>query len=85
VGQADLARTGPGAAAHQTDIARGVMGARKGRSRSSGVSGATIQSADRIVVVDESGVAEEGGHHELIAAGGIYRRLHTARFGTLIV
>jgi ATP-binding cassette subfamily B protein len=36
-------------------------------------------------VVDESGVAEEGGHHELIAAGGIYRRLHTARFGTLIV
>jgi ABC-type multidrug transport system fused ATPase/permease subunit len=26
-------------------------------------------------VVDESGVAEEGRHDELIAAGGIYRRL----------
>jgi ATP-binding cassette subfamily B protein len=46
---------------------------------------ATIQNADRIVVVDESGVAEEGRHDELIAAGGIYRRLHTAQFGTLVV
>ena len=36
---------------------------------------ATIQNADRIVVVDESGVAEQGRHDELIAAGGIYRRL----------
>jgi ATP-binding cassette subfamily B protein len=44
---------------------------------------ATIQNADRIVVVDESGVAEEGRHDELIAAGGIYRRLHAAQFGTL--
>jgi ATP-binding cassette, subfamily B, bacterial len=46
---------------------------------------ATIQHADRIVVVDESGVAEEGRHDELIAAGGIYRRLHSAQFGTLVV
>jgi ATP-binding cassette subfamily B protein len=45
---------------------------------------ATIQNADRIVVVDESGVAEEGRHDELIAAGGIYRRLHAAQFGTPI-
>jgi ATP-binding cassette, subfamily B, bacterial len=37
------------------------------------------------VVVDESGVAEEGRHDELIAAGGIYRRLHTAQFGALVV
>jgi ATP-binding cassette subfamily B protein len=42
---------------------------------------ATIQHADRIVVVDEAGVAEEGRHHELVAAGGIYRRLHAAQFG----
>jgi ATP-binding cassette subfamily B protein len=42
---------------------------------------ATIQHADRIVVVDETGVAEEGRHDELIAAGGIYRRLHAAQFG----
>lgn len=44
---------------------------------------ATIQHADRIVVVDETGVAEEGRHHELVAAGGIYRRLHAAQFGTV--
>ncbi len=42
---------------------------------------ATIRHADRIVVVDETGVAEEGRHDELIAAGGIYRRLHAAQFG----
>jgi ATP-binding cassette, subfamily B, bacterial len=45
---------------------------------------ATIQHADRIVVVDETGVAEEGRHDELIAAGGIYRRLHAAQFGTAL-
>jgi ATP-binding cassette subfamily B protein len=41
---------------------------------------ATIQNADRIVVVDESGVVEQGRHHELVAAGGLYRRLHAAQF-----
>ena len=43
---------------------------------------ATIQGADRIVVVDESGVAEQGRHRELIARDGVYRRLHEAQFGT---
>ena len=43
---------------------------------------ATIQNADRIVVVDESGVAEQGRHDELLAAAGIYQRLHTAQFGS---
>jgi ATP-binding cassette subfamily B protein len=42
---------------------------------------ATIQNADRIVVVDESGIAEQGPHDELIASAGIYRRLHQAQFG----
>lgn len=42
---------------------------------------ATIQGADRIVVVDETGVAEQGRHNELVAAGGVYRRLHEAQFG----
>ena len=42
---------------------------------------ATIQNADRIVVVDETGVAEQGRHHDLVAADGIYRRLHEAQFG----
>jgi ATP-binding cassette subfamily B protein len=46
---------------------------------------ATIQTADRIVVVDETGVAEQGQHRELIAAGGVYRRLHDAQYGALQV
>jgi ATP-binding cassette subfamily B protein len=41
---------------------------------------ATIQNADRIVVVDHSGVAEEGPHAELVSAQGIYQRLHEAQF-----
>jgi len=40
---------------------------------------ATIRGADRIVVVSESGVIEQGSHQELIRAGGIYRRLHDAQ------
>ncbi len=41
---------------------------------------ATVQNADRIVVVDESGVAEQGRHEELVSASGIYQRLHEAQF-----
>ena len=44
---------------------------------------ATIQHADRIVVVDEGGVAEKGRDAGRIAAGGIYRRLHEAQYGTM--
>jgi ATP-binding cassette subfamily B protein len=44
---------------------------------------ATIQNADRIVVVDETGVAEEGRHHDLIAVDGLYRRLHKAQFAAV--
>lgn len=42
---------------------------------------ATIKNADRIVVVTEEGIAEEGKHEELIAANGIYSMLHKAQFG----
>jgi len=42
---------------------------------------ATIKNADRIVVVTEKGITEQGRHDELVAAGGIYSRLHTAQFG----
>jgi ATP-binding cassette subfamily B protein len=42
---------------------------------------ATIQDADRIIVIDESGVAEQGRHQELVQRGGIYRRLHEAQYG----
>jgi ATP-binding cassette subfamily B protein len=41
---------------------------------------ATIRNADRIVVVDETGVAEQGRHGELLASGGVYQRLHAAQF-----
>ncbi|WP_080838400.1 ABC transporter ATP-binding protein [Cohnella massiliensis] len=44
---------------------------------------ATIKNADRIVVVTEDGIGEQGRHEELVSAGGIYSRLHRAQFGTL--
>jgi ATP-binding cassette subfamily B protein len=43
---------------------------------------ATIRNADRIVVVDRAGVAEQGRHGELMEAGGAYQRLHAAQFGS---
>ena len=44
---------------------------------------ATIQNADRIVVVDETGIVEEGCHQELVLTAGLYQRLHAAQFATL--
>ncbi len=43
---------------------------------------ATIRDADRIVVVDETGISEQGRHDELLAAGRTYTRLHEAQYGT---
>ncbi|ANY68974.1 multidrug ABC transporter ATP-binding protein [Paenibacillus sp. BIHB 4019] len=43
----------------------------------------TIKNADRIIVVDESGIAEQGRHQELVAAGGIYSKLHQAQYSTV--
>jgi ATP-binding cassette subfamily B protein len=40
----------------------------------------TIINADRIIVVNESGIAEQGTHVELVAKGGIYSKLHNAHF-----
>ena len=36
---------------------------------------ATIRNADRIVVVDESGIVAQGRHEELVAQPGLYQRL----------
>jgi ATP-binding cassette, subfamily B, bacterial len=41
---------------------------------------ATIRNADRIVVVTEDGIAEEGGHDELIELGGIFANLHRVQY-----
>ena len=36
----------------------------------------TIRNADEIIVLDEGRIAERGRHDELIALGGIYKKLH---------
>jgi ATP-binding cassette subfamily B protein len=41
---------------------------------------ATIRNADRIVVVTEQGIVEQGAHPELLARGGVYQTLHDAQF-----
>jgi ATP-binding cassette subfamily B protein len=43
---------------------------------------ATIRNADRIVVVDATGIAEEGSHEDLVAKIGLYSRLHAAQHGS---
>lgn len=42
----------------------------------------TIQKADRIFVIDQGGIIEEGTAEELIAKKGAYYRLHTAQLMT---
>ncbi|RWK71186.1 MAG: ATP-binding cassette domain-containing protein, partial [Mesorhizobium sp.] len=39
---------------------------------------ATIRNADRIVVVADTGIVEQGPHDELVARGGAYSRLGAA-------
>jgi subfamily B ATP-binding cassette protein MsbA len=40
----------------------------------------TIERADRIVALEAGRVAEQGTHAELLAAGGLYARLHALQF-----
>ncbi|MGJ8529127.1 ABC transporter ATP-binding protein [Maritalea sp.] len=42
---------------------------------------ATIRNADRIIVVNEKGIAEQGSHAELLKKNGVYAELHRAQFG----
>lgn len=43
----------------------------------------TIQKADRIFVVDDGRIIEEGNAEELMAKKGVYYRLYMAQFGSL--
>jgi subfamily B ATP-binding cassette protein MsbA len=40
----------------------------------------TVEHADRIVVLDRGGIAEIGGHTELLTKAGIYARLYRIQF-----
>ncbi|MDO8777864.1 MAG: ABC transporter transmembrane domain-containing protein, partial [Burkholderiaceae bacterium] len=42
---------------------------------------ATIQQADRIIVLDHGQIVEQGTHTELVAKGGLYARLAELQFG----
>jgi ABC-type multidrug transport system fused ATPase/permease subunit len=43
----------------------------------------TIRSADQILVLDQGEIVERGTHAELIARGGLYRRLYEKQYGLM--
>jgi subfamily B ATP-binding cassette protein MsbA len=40
----------------------------------------TVQNADKIVVMDQGVVVEQGSHQELLAQGGAYASLYKMQF-----
>jgi ATP-binding cassette, subfamily B, bacterial MsbA len=42
----------------------------------------TIEAADRVVVLEQGRVLEQGTHGELLARGGLFARLHALQFNT---
>ncbi|MET0544204.1 MAG: ABC transporter transmembrane domain-containing protein [Variovorax sp.] len=43
---------------------------------------ATVQKADRIIVLDHGGIVEQGTHATLVAQGGVYARLAALQFAS---
>ena len=41
---------------------------------------ATVRSADRILVMQQGRIVEQGSHHELLKRGGVYARLYELQF-----
>ncbi|MBP0986379.1 MAG: ATP-binding cassette domain-containing protein, partial [Oscillospiraceae bacterium] len=44
----------------------------------------TILQADRILVISDGKIVEEGGHEELIEKNGVYRQLYETQFRKVI-
>jgi len=40
----------------------------------------TIRNADRVIVIEDGRIVEQGNHEELIARGGAYHRLYMSQF-----
>jgi subfamily B ATP-binding cassette protein MsbA len=40
----------------------------------------TVMNADRILVMDHGSIVQQGSHEQLLAAGGLYRRLYDLQF-----
>ena len=40
----------------------------------------TIEHCDRVVVLDRGKIVEQGTHHQLLARGGVYARLHAIQY-----
>ncbi|MDE0592396.1 MAG: ABC transporter ATP-binding protein [Dehalococcoidia bacterium] len=43
---------------------------------------ATIRGADRIIVLQDGGIVEQGNHDELMARGGLYSRLYSMNYAS---
>ena len=44
----------------------------------------TVQNADKIIYLDETGIREQGTHEELLRRGGYYASLYKTQFGRQI-
>jgi subfamily B ATP-binding cassette protein MsbA len=42
----------------------------------------TIENADRVLAMEGGRLVEQGTHAQLLAAGGLYARLHAMQFKT---
>jgi ATP-binding cassette subfamily B multidrug efflux pump len=45
----------------------------------------TLQMMDRIVVIDEGRILEQGSHAELLASGGLYAELWARQTGDFLI